>query len=74
MTTHLTIPPARCWDRIEEILDEQDCKRKYTDKLITDTLRKSANIKHANYFVATITGVSLLAFIMIKYTSAFKNN
>lgn len=74
MTTHLTIPPAHCWDRIEQILDEQECKRKDTDKLITDTLRKAVNARHANFAVAAFASVSLLALIIIKYTSAFKND
>ncbi len=73
MTRQLTVPPAHVWDRIEKILDEQDEARKETEKLISDTFRLR-NIQRQKFFIALITGVSLLALVILDYNGNLKQS
>ncbi|HEX8461206.1 MAG TPA: anti-sigma factor [Segetibacter sp.] len=38
-TDQLTIPPARVWDKIEQILDQQDDRRKTANTMIATSFR-----------------------------------
>lgn len=59
MTTPLIAPPARIWDKIEKILDEQDRRRKETEKLI-DGAFLQAIIRRNKLYAAAFTCLSLL--------------
>jgi len=71
MPPQLAIPSADVWNRIEKILDEQEYKKKYTNKIIADSFRSSKNV---HYFVTALTGLSLLAFVMLTRSVNCKNN
>lgn len=62
MTEHIVIPPARVWNKIEKILDEQEERRNYANHLIAASFNRVASITKSRkfYFAA---GVSLLAGI-----------
>lgn len=74
MTTNTTKPPAHVWEKIEKILDEQEFGRNHTKKLIIDSFPRSRNARRTNFFITTVTGVSLLTLIMLKYSHTSKNN
>ncbi len=74
MTRQLTIPPAHVWDRIEKILDDQDIARENTNKLISDSFRRSRNTRRLNFFFATVTGAGLVALIFLNYSRNLKES
>ncbi len=65
MTDQLIIPPAHIWNKIEEILDEQDKRRKNAINLIASSFGvsrpKSSRIK---IYLATVAGVSFFAGLL----------
>lgn len=67
MTTNLTSPPAYVWDRIEKILDEQDCEKRQTEKLLLNAVSDSKKMNINTPFFTLITGLGLLALITRKY-------
>jgi hypothetical protein len=73
MTRQISIPPPHVWERIEKILDEQDKARKETEKLISDTFR-FRSVRRQNFFLALVTGVSLLALVIINYNVGLKQS
>jgi hypothetical protein len=62
MTEQIVIPPARVWDKIEKILDEQESRRKDASNMITSSFAKK---KHKKVYVATLAGISIAAGIML---------
>lgn len=72
MTKQLTIPPPHVWDRIEKILDEQDLAKKQTEKLLSDTFRRSEENRGNKFLFAAVTSISLLAFIFWNYQNNLK--
>ena len=74
MTRHLIIPPAQVWDRIEKILDEQDIARERTNKLISDSLKKSGSTSNFSFFLAAIFGVGLVALIILNLTRQLRQS
>ena len=65
MTDHLVIPPARVWDKIEEILDEQDNRRKYANLVITESFAAATKEHSLKKFYIAAAGLSLLAGIYL---------
>lgn len=65
MPEQLIAPPARVWDKIEKILDEQDNRRKNANNLIATSFGlDSPNVKRKNVYLATIAGLSVFAGLM----------
>lgn len=69
ITDQIAMPPARVWDRIEKILDEQETRRKIANDIITTSISpfKVGNKRKNLYFVAAATG-SLLAGLIWKFS------
>lgn len=63
MTDQIAMPPARVWDKIEKILDEQDDRRKNTNKLIVGSFQNNKGYKRKNLYVAAVASISVLAGI-----------
>ena len=61
MTEQLIVPPARVWDKIEKILDEQDERRNTADKLITSSFAGKSESKPKKLYLATIAGLGVAA-------------
>ena len=59
MTEQIVVPPARVWNRIEKILDEQDDRRKEASKIIASSFRVNRRKMYA-----TVAGVSIIAGII----------
>ncbi|MDB5249466.1 MAG: hypothetical protein JWQ40_3860 [Segetibacter sp.] len=60
MTEQIVVPPARVWNRIEKILDEQDKRAQYANTLIAASFRRvTRESKRKKMYVAA--GVSLFA-------------
>ncbi|MCW3107754.1 MAG: hypothetical protein JWQ09_2260 [Segetibacter sp.] len=65
MPEQLIIPPARVWDKIEKILDEQDNRRKNANHLIATSFGlNSPNFKRKKVYLATVAGLSVVAGLM----------
>lgn len=61
MTEQLIIPPARVWDKIEKILDEQDDRRNDANKLIASSFRSNRNTDRRKVYLASVAGLSVVA-------------
>lgn len=61
MTEQLVMPPARVWDRIEKILDDQDKRRQFADEMIVNSFVEVKKKQNRNVYLAAAAGVSLLA-------------
>ncbi len=62
MTEELVVPPARVWNKIEKILDQQEERRNYANHLIAASFnRVASNARRKKIYLAA--GVSLLAGI-----------
>lgn len=59
MTEQLTIPPAHVWDKIEQILDEQDNRRKEASKIIASSFKMNRRRLYA-----TVAGLSIIVGII----------
>jgi hypothetical protein len=67
MTEQFVIPPARVWDKIERILDEQENARKQTKELIGNSFNRISTAgRRKSMYLAAAAGVSLLAGLMWK--------
>ena len=73
MTTKLTTPPPHVWDKIEKILDEQD-GRKQTEKLFSNSSNYHTGSKRTNFFLGSITGISIMLVFLLKYSHSLKIN
>ncbi|HEX8279592.1 MAG TPA: hypothetical protein VF540_12895 [Segetibacter sp.] len=62
MPEQLITPPARVWDKIQAILDEQDKdnRRKSGENLLNSSLGIN-EIKRKRLYLATVAGLSLVA-------------
>ncbi len=66
MTNQLIAPPARVWEKIEKILDEQDNRVKNANALIASSFDRNKNkLKRAYFYFATVAGVSLVAGLLL---------
>jgi hypothetical protein len=67
MPEQLVKPPARVWERIEKILDQQDEARKSVNNLISASF-KTDRSENRKAFIATCAGVSLAVgfFLLLK--------
>ena len=62
MPEQLITPPARVWDKIQAILDEQDNRRKSGESLIKSSLDFNVDeIKRRKLYLATVAGLGLVA-------------
>ena len=62
MPEQLITPPARVWDKIQAILDEQDNRRKSADDLIKTSFGVNvAAASRKKFYFLTAAGLSLLA-------------
>ena len=73
MTRTLTAPPAYVWDRIEKILDEQD-GRKHTEALFFKASVAPQGNKRKNFFLGSITGISVMLLILMRCSPGLKIN
>ncbi|MCW3111644.1 MAG: hypothetical protein JWR18_40 [Segetibacter sp.] len=64
MTEQLTIPPARVWDKIEKILDEQDNRRNSANNMIASSFEQPNYPKRRNVYLATVAGLTVIAGLM----------
>jgi hypothetical protein len=64
MTEQLIIPPARVWDKIEKILDEQDNRKSNANKLIASSFGRDTFFKRKKPYLATVAGLSVVAGLM----------
>lgn len=60
MTDQLTIPPARVWDKIEKILDEQDNRRNSANNIIASSFKQTSYPKRRNVYLATVAGLTVI--------------
>jgi len=56
--TELTIPPAHVWDKIEQILDEQDERRRRANEIIVSSFKNKK--KRSQLYVCAFCGISLI--------------
>jgi len=61
MPEQLVIPPARVWNKIEAILDEQDSVRKKTNDMIAASFGIGSGANRRKIYLAAVAGVSLVA-------------
>lgn len=62
MPEQLITPPARVWEKIQAILDEQDNRRKSADKVIETSLGLNfSDNKRKKIYLLTVAGLSLVA-------------
>src|SRR5438128_2217084 len=62
MPEQFITPPARVWDKIQAILDEQDNRRKSGENLINTSFGVTLHsTKRKNVYFATVAGFSLIA-------------
>jgi len=61
MPEQLVIPPARVWNKIEAILDEQDSVRKKTNDMIASSFGIASGGNRKKIYLAAVAGVSLVA-------------
>jgi hypothetical protein len=64
MTEQLITPPARVWDRIEKILDEQDNMRSNTNDVIAASFGHSHLFKRKKVYLATVAGLTIVGGLM----------
>ena len=57
--TELTIPPAHVWDKIEQILDEQDERRRRANEIIAKSFKNKK--KRSQLYLCAFCGISLIA-------------
>lgn len=62
MTEQLIAPPARVWDKIQAILDEQDNRRKSGESLIQTSFGVHlTDAKRKKVYLAAVAGLSVVA-------------
>ncbi len=67
MTEQIVMPPARVWDRIEKILDDQDNRRNNADALISSSFAKFDNhANRTNLYIAAVAAAGVVAGILWK--------
>jgi|GEM_PF-6215327 len=66
MTEQLVIPPSRVWDKIEQILDQQDNRRNSADKIIADSFRSTNSVSTHKSYILMAAGMSVVAGILWK--------
>jgi len=65
MPEQLIIPPARVWEKIEAILNEQDNMRKKANKMIATSFGLNTPVvKRKKVYLATVAGLSVVAGLM----------
>jgi hypothetical protein len=61
MTEQLIEPPARVWDKIEKILDEQDYRRNNANSIIASSFSNKPNYNRSKFYLASVAGLGLVA-------------
>ena len=64
MTEQLIVPPARVWDKIEKILDEQDARRNNANTIIAASFGRVGFFKRKSFYLATIAGLGIAAGVV----------
>lgn len=64
MTKQTIMPPARVWDKIERILDEQDARKSSANNITASTFSRKVSYNRARISLASIAGLGLLAGIV----------
>ena len=64
MTEQLIVPPARVWDKIEKILDEQDNRRNNANTIIASSFGRISLIKRKKVYLATAAGLTVVAGLL----------
>jgi hypothetical protein len=65
MTEQLIAPPARVWEKIERILDQQDERRNQANEILSATFtNKNTVVKRKKVYWATAAGVTVVAGIL----------
>ena len=65
MTEQLITPPARVWDRIEKILDEQDNRRRNANELIASSFTSSSSfLKRRKVYLASVAGLTIVGGLL----------
>ena len=60
MTEQLITPPARVWDKIEKILDEQDNRRNNANNIIASSFGRNRSFPRTRIYLASAAGLSVL--------------
>ena len=63
MPVQLVTPPARVWEKIEAILDEQDFRRKKANDIIAASFSHDSRAENnrRRIYLATVAGITVLA-------------
>lgn len=61
MTEQLIVPPARVWDKIEQILDEQDNRRNTANQIIASSFNRKSIFSEKKLYLATAAGLGVIA-------------
>jgi hypothetical protein len=64
MTEQLIAPPARVWDKIEKILDEQDNRQESANKIIASCLGNKPDYNRTKFCVASVACLGLIAVLI----------
>ncbi|MDQ6814337.1 MAG: hypothetical protein M3040_11410 [Bacteroidota bacterium] len=59
-TEQLITPPARVWDNIEKILDEQDNRRRNANDVIASSFGHSNFSRRKKVYLATVAGLTIV--------------
>lgn len=65
MTEQLVMPPARVWDKIEKILDEQDNRIKNANHLITSSFSPKQKHNNKPLLVACLASITIVAALLL---------
>lgn len=67
ITEELVMPPARVWDKIEKILDEQDHRKKIANSIISASFRGLEDTGNSkNLYIAAFAAFSIIAGVIWK--------
>lgn len=64
MTEQLVIPPARVWDKIERILDEQDNRMKNANNLIASSFSSNQKFYNKHSYQAAVISVGVIVVLL----------